>query len=74
MSRSASVPSAGRASTGPQTCAPSHYGVAVGGFGEPGFAEPSRAVWTESKHPWVRFPDGLPAFEKGTPPPTPEKL
>ena len=53
---------------------PDHYGVAVGGFAEPGFAQPARAVWTESKHPWVKFPDGLPAFEKGSPPPTPEKL
>ena len=48
---------------------PDHYGVAVGCFGEPGFGEPSRVVWNESWHPWVRFPDGLPEFDKGSPPP-----
>ena len=49
---------------------PEHYGVAIGCFGEPGFASPARVVWDESRHPWVGFPDGLPVFEKGSPPPT----
>ena len=48
---------------------PDHFGVAVGCFGEPGFGAPSRVVWNESRHPWVRFPEGLPAFDKGSPPP-----
>ena len=48
---------------------PDHYGVAAGCFGEPGFVEPARVVWNESKHPWVRFPDGAPVYDKGTPPP-----
>ena len=48
---------------------PDHYGVAVGCFGEPGLLEPARVVWNESKHPWVEFPDGVPVFDKGSPPP-----
>ena len=52
---------------------PDHYGVAVGCFGEPGFAEPARVVWNESKHPWVSFPDDLPVFDRGSPPPTAER-
>ena len=51
---------------------PDHYGVAVGCFGEPGLLEPARVVWNESKHPWVRFPDGVPVFEKGMPQPKAE--
>ena len=49
---------------------PEHTGVAVGCFGKPGFVEPARVVWNESKHPWVRFPNGLPVFDRGAPPPT----
>ena len=48
---------------------PEHFGVAVGCFGEPGFVEPARVVWNESKHPWVKFPEELPVFDRGTPPP-----
>ena len=48
---------------------PDHFGVAAGCFGEPGFVEPSRVVWNESRHPWVEFPDGVPVFDKGSPPP-----
>ena len=48
---------------------PEHVGVAVGCFGEPGFVEPARVIWCESKHPWVRFPDGVPEFPKGAPRP-----
>ena len=51
---------------------PDHFGVAVGCFGEPGFVEPARVVWNESKHPWVRFPEGLQVFDKGAPLPKAE--
>ncbi len=51
---------------------PDHYGVAVGGFGDPGFARPGRVVWSESKHPWVRFPDGVAEYRQGTPRPKAE--
>ena len=47
---------------------PDHFGVAVGCFGEPDLLEPGRVVWNESRHPWVRFPDGVPVFDKGVPP------
>jgi hypothetical protein len=46
---------------------PDHLGIAVGCFADPSFPEPVRAIWTENKHHWVRFPDGLPAFEKAVP-------
>ena len=52
---------------------PDHYGVAVGCFGEPGFVEPARVVWNESKHPWVSFPGDLPVFDQGSPPPTADR-
>ena len=45
---------------------PDYLGVALGCFDGP-LPEPSRAVWTEAKHDWVRFPDHWPTFEKGTP-------
>ena len=48
---------------------PEHVGVAVGCFGEPGFALPVRVVWSETKHPWIRFPEGVPEFPKGAPRP-----
>ena len=54
---------------------PEHLGVAVGCFAEPGFVEPARVVWSESKHPWITFPDGVPEFTQGVPRPaaTPPK-
>ena len=48
---------------------PEHVGVAVGCFGEPHFVQPVRAIWSQSKHPWVRFPDCVPEFPKGAPRP-----
>ncbi len=51
---------------------PGHYGVAVGCFADPGFVEPARVVWSESQHPWVRFPDGVPVFPQGAPRPKAE--
>ena len=38
--------------------APDSIGISVGNFADPGFAPPAYAVWCESKHPWVRFPEG----------------
>ena len=51
---------------------PDHYGVAVGCFTEPGFARPTRVVWNESRHPWIRFPDGVPVHAQGAPRPQTE--
>ena len=48
---------------------PEHLGVAVGCFAEPGFVEPARVVWSESKHPWITFPEGVPEFPQGVPRP-----
>ena len=48
---------------------PEHYGVAVGCFAEPGFGAPDRVVWNENRHPWVRFPDGVPVHPQGVPRP-----
>jgi hypothetical protein len=36
---------------------PDSIGVSVGNFAEPGFGPPQYAVWCETKHPWVVFPD-----------------
>jgi hypothetical protein len=46
---------------------PDHIGLALGCFGDPGFAGPARAIWTESRHHWVRFPDDMPLFEQAVP-------
>ena len=46
---------------------PDHIAVAVGCFGDPGFVPPARAVWNESRHPWVRFPEGVPVHDRGVP-------
>ncbi len=36
---------------------PTHVGVPVGAFADPDFPEPKMAVWLESKHKWVDFPE-----------------
>ena len=43
---------------------PDHIGIAVGCFADPQFPGPARAVWAESRHHWVAFPDDLPVFEQ----------
>lgn len=43
---------------------PDHIGVAVGCFGDPDFPGPVRAVWAETRHDWVEYPDDLPVFKK----------
>ena len=45
---------------------PDHIGVAVGCV-DTKLPEPARAIWTEEKHNWVRFPDDWPTFPRGTP-------
>ena len=37
---------------------PAVIGIAAGNFADPNFDPPTHAVWTESKHPWVKFPEG----------------
>jgi hypothetical protein len=39
-------------------------GVAVGAFGDPAFPMPQVSVHDCRRHPWVRLPDGVVAFEK----------
>ncbi len=43
---------------------PGHYGIAVGAFADPDFPQPTYSVWEESKHAWVRLPDGMQHFQK----------
>ncbi len=45
---------------------PDHFGVGYGSFDTP-LPDPVRVIWTEQQHPWTRFPDDWPRFEKGTP-------
>jgi hypothetical protein len=46
---------------------PDHLGIGIGSFADPSFAAPMRAIWTENKHHWVRFPEDMPMFEKAVP-------
>ena len=39
-------------------------GVAVGAFGDAAFPMPQVSVYDCRRHPWVRLPDGVIAFEK----------
>jgi hypothetical protein len=36
---------------------PDSIGISVGNFADPDFGAPQYAVWCESRHPWVQFPD-----------------
>lgn len=45
---------------------PDHIGIAAGCM-ETKLPEPLRAIWTESKHDWVEFPEHWPTFEKAAP-------
>ena len=38
---------------------PGLIGIPVGCFADPTFPEPKVAAWCETKHEWVRFPDGV---------------
>lgn len=39
-------------------------GVAVGGFGDPGFPAPQVSIYDCRRHPWVQLPSSAQAFEK----------
>ncbi len=39
-------------------------GVAVGAFADPGFPPPQVSVYDCRRHPWVRLPDGVEAFDR----------
>ena len=39
-------------------------GVAVGAFGDPAFPPPQVSVYDCRRHPWVRLPDRVVAFDK----------
>jgi hypothetical protein len=43
---------------------PLHVGVAVGCFADAGFLTPTRVIWAQHQHHWVRFPENVPAFPK----------
>ena len=47
---------------------PHLVGVAIGAFGDPGFAGPEQAVWTKDRHAWLSLPEGLPCFDENPPP------
>jgi hypothetical protein len=44
---------------------PDAYGVAVGGFADPTFDSPRRAVWAENRHAWAADTTQMPTFQKG---------
>lgn len=44
---------------------PDHMGVAYGCLDTPA-PMPTRVVWAEAQHGWVRFPDGIETFSKGS--------
>jgi hypothetical protein len=44
---------------------PDRLGIALGAFADPSFPAPSRSVFDESKHPWVRLSDDIPGFTRG---------
>jgi len=44
---------------------PERIGIAVGAFADPHFPSPSRSVFDETKHDWVRFGDQVPGHLHG---------
>ncbi|WP_260581987.1 GFA family protein [Sphingopyxis sp. PET50] len=52
---------------------PHLVGVAVGSFADRNFPKPEQAVWTDDQHPWLRFPDDLPAHSRNPVKPTKNK-
>lgn len=44
---------------------PDHMGVAYGCFDTP-VPTPTRVVWAEEQHDWVRFPESFEVFQKGS--------
>lgn len=45
---------------------PDMYGVAVGAFADPAFPAPAFAVYTQTQHEWVQWPEGLQQFHQGS--------
>ena len=45
---------------------PDHFGIALGCF-EGQLPDPVRIIWTQEKHDWVTFPDGIVQHEGATP-------
>jgi hypothetical protein len=43
---------------------PDSVGISIGNFADPGFGPPQYAVWCESKHAWVRFPESCREFPR----------
>src|SRR5262249_48447211 len=46
--------------------APDFVGIAVGNFADPSFAPPDRAVWCDSKHAWIVFPERVKQFQRSS--------
>lgn len=44
---------------------PERYGVAVGAFADADFPPPSRSVFDERKHKWVKLGADIPGFTRG---------
>ncbi len=43
---------------------PNSVGISIGNFADPGFGSPQYAVWCDSKHAWVRFPETCREFPR----------
>ena len=41
-------------------------GIAVGNFADPSFPAPDRAVFCESKHPWIEFPERIKQYQRSS--------
>lgn len=54
--------------------APEMIGIAAGNFADPNFEPPTYAVWSETKHPWVKFPVGCAESERERDSPTESSL
>jgi len=42
---------------------PDFYILAVGAFADPNFPAPSVSIFEESRHSWMRLPDGMKHFQ-----------
>jgi len=45
---------------------PQMIGVAAGCFADPTFPAPTRAVWCETAHEWMQFPDSVETFARSS--------
>jgi hypothetical protein len=46
---------------------PGYIGVAGGAFADVDFPSPQVVTWTETRHPWVGLPDGVPQHARNPP-------